>query len=58
MTIIGAPGLAWIEAAGGLVHKPNVFMDLSGWSPNYFDGLIITATPASRPRRCSAPTTR
>ena len=24
-----------------LVHKPNVFMDLSGWSPKYFSPLLV-----------------
>jgi len=25
-----------------LVHKPNVYMDLSGWSPKYFSPLLVT----------------
>ena len=25
-----------------LVHKPNVYMDLSGWSPKYFQPSLIT----------------
>jgi hypothetical protein len=24
-----------------LVHKPNVYMDLSGWSPKYFSPLLV-----------------
>lgn len=43
MTIIMAhPAWPWIdEQLAILVHKPNVFMDLSGWSPSYFDPNLI-----------------
>ena len=43
LTIIMAhPAWPWIEEQLAiLVHKPNVFMDLSGWSPNYFDPNLI-----------------
>src|SRR5579875_141265 len=29
------------EQLAMLVHKPNVYMDLSGWSPRYFSPLLI-----------------
>jgi predicted TIM-barrel fold metal-dependent hydrolase len=38
----GAPGLALAgRAAAVLVHKPNVYMDLSGWSPKYFQPSLV-----------------
>jgi predicted TIM-barrel fold metal-dependent hydrolase len=43
LTIIMAhPAWPWIdEQLAILVHKPNVFMDLSGWSPSYFDANLV-----------------
>jgi uncharacterized protein len=43
LTIIMAhPAFPWVqEQLAVLVHKPNVFMDLSGWSPKYFDPMIV-----------------
>jgi uncharacterized protein len=43
LTIIMAhPAFPWVEEQlAVLVHKPNVFMDLSGWSPKYFDPMIV-----------------
>ena len=32
----------WVEEQlAVLVHKPNVYMDISGWSPKYFNPLLI-----------------
>ena len=43
LTIIMAhQAFPWVEEQlAVLVHKPNVYMDISGWSPKYFDPLLI-----------------
>jgi predicted TIM-barrel fold metal-dependent hydrolase len=43
LTIIMAhPSFPWQdEQLAVLVHKPNVYMDLSGWSPKYFSPLLV-----------------
>jgi predicted TIM-barrel fold metal-dependent hydrolase len=43
LTIIMAhPAFPWVdEQLAVLVHKGNVFMDISGWSPKYFQPLLI-----------------
>jgi predicted TIM-barrel fold metal-dependent hydrolase len=39
------PAWPWQEEQlAMLVHKPNVYMDLSGWSPKYFSPSLITYT--------------
>jgi predicted TIM-barrel fold metal-dependent hydrolase len=36
------PSFPWQdEQLAVLVHKPNVYMDLSGWSPKYFSPLLV-----------------
>src|SRR3972149_5035969 len=42
LTVIMAhPSFPWQdEQLAMLVHKPNVYMDLSGWSPQYFSPLL------------------
>ena len=44
LTIVMAhPSWPWQEEQlAMLVHKPNVYMDLSGWSPKYFSPSLIT----------------
>lgn len=44
LTIVMAhPSWPWQEEQlAMLVHKPNVYMDLSGWSPKYFQPSLIT----------------
>jgi predicted TIM-barrel fold metal-dependent hydrolase len=44
LTIVMAhPAWPWQEEQLALlVHKPNVYMDLSGWSPKYFSPSLIT----------------
>jgi uncharacterized protein len=46
LTIVMAhPAWPWQEEQlAMLVHKPNVHMDLSGWSPKYFSPSLITYT--------------
>lgn len=40
--IMAHPAFPWQdEQLAMLVHKPNVFMDLSGWSPKYFSSLLV-----------------
>lgn len=40
--ILAHPSFPWQdEQLAMLVHKPNVFMDLSGWSPKYFSPLLV-----------------
>ncbi|MEE9199724.1 MAG: amidohydrolase family protein [Dehalococcoidia bacterium] len=43
LTIIMAhPAFPWQEEQlAVMVHKPNVYMDISGWSPKYFSPLLI-----------------
>jgi hypothetical protein len=41
--IMAHPSWPWQEEQlAMLVHKPNVYMDLSGWSPKYFSPSLIT----------------
>jgi len=44
MTIIAAhPSWPWTdEALSVCLHKPNVYIDLSGWSPKYFPPQLVT----------------
>lgn len=40
--ILAHPSWPWQEEALAMaVHKPNVFIDLSGWSPKYFSDSLI-----------------
>jgi uncharacterized protein len=40
--IMAHPSWPWQdEQLAVLVHKPNVFMDLSGWSPKYFQPALV-----------------
>jgi predicted TIM-barrel fold metal-dependent hydrolase len=40
--IMAHPSWPWQEEQlAMLVHKPNVFMDLSGWSPKYFQPSLV-----------------
>ncbi len=40
--IMAHPSFPWVaEQLAILNHKPNVWMDLSGWSPLYFDPLLV-----------------
>jgi len=43
MTIIAAhPSFPWQEEALAVAqHKPNVYIDLSGWSPKYFPDILV-----------------
>ena len=40
--VLAHPAWPWQEEQlAMLVHKPNVYMDLSGWSPKYFSPLLV-----------------
>lgn len=40
--ILAHPGWPWVdESLSMALHKPNVFIDLSGWSPRYFQPQLI-----------------
>jgi predicted TIM-barrel fold metal-dependent hydrolase len=40
--ILAHPAFPWQdEQLAMLVHKPNVYMDISGWSPKYFSPLLV-----------------
>ncbi|RYE01202.1 MAG: amidohydrolase [Sphingomonadales bacterium] len=40
--ILAHPGWPWTdESLSMALHKPNVFIDLSGWSPKYFPAQIV-----------------
>ena len=43
MTIVLAhPSFPWQEEALSVAtHKPNVYIDLSGWSPKYFPPILV-----------------
>lgn len=41
--VLAHPSWPWQEEQlAMLVHKPNVYMDLSGWSPKYFSQSLVT----------------
>lgn len=43
--ILAHPSFPWQEEALSIAtHKPNVFIDLSGWSPKYFPDILIRYT--------------
>ena len=40
--ILAHPSFPWQdEQLAMILHKPNVYMDLSGWSPKYFSPLLV-----------------
>lgn len=40
--ILAHPSFPWQEEALAVAtHKPNVYIDLSGWSPKYFPPILI-----------------
>ena len=40
--ILAHPSFPWQEEALAItVHKPNVYIDLSGWSPKYFPDILV-----------------
>ena len=57
--VLAHPSFPWQDEALSIAtHKPQVFIDLSGWSPKYFPPqLIHYANTLLRNRCCSAPTT-
>ncbi|HEY3727627.1 MAG TPA: amidohydrolase family protein [Solirubrobacteraceae bacterium] len=43
--ILAHPSFPWQEEALAVaVHKPNVYIDLSGWSPKYFPEILVQYT--------------
>jgi predicted TIM-barrel fold metal-dependent hydrolase len=43
--ILAHPSFPWQEEALAVAtHKPNVFIDLSGWSPKYFPDILVRYT--------------
>ena len=58
--VLAHPSFPWQdEAISVCLHKPNVCIDLSGWSPKYFPPSSSVREHASCARRCSsAPTSR
>jgi predicted TIM-barrel fold metal-dependent hydrolase len=43
--ILAHPSFPWQEEALAVaVHKPNVYIDLSGWSPKYFPEILVRYT--------------
>jgi uncharacterized protein len=40
--ILAHPSFPWQEEAISVaIHKPNVYIDLSGWSPKYFPAILV-----------------
>ena len=59
--IMAHPSFPWQdEALSVALHKPQVYIDLSGWSPKYFPphAGAVRQHAAARHKSCSAPTTR
>ena len=58
--VLAHPSFPWQdEAISVCLHKANVYIDLSGWSPKYFPPqLVHYANTQLKTRCCSAPTTR
>ena len=43
--ILAHPSFPWQDEALAIaVHKPNVYIDLSGWSPKYFPEILVRYT--------------
>ena len=43
--ILAHPSFPWQEEALAVAtHKPNVYIDLSGWSPKYFPDILVRYT--------------
>jgi len=43
--ILAHPSFPWQDEALAIaVHKPNVYIDLSGWSPKYFPPILVQYT--------------
>jgi predicted TIM-barrel fold metal-dependent hydrolase len=43
--ILAHPSFPWQEEAISIcMHKPNVYIDLSGWSPKYFPPILVQYT--------------
>ena len=43
--ILAHPSVPWQDEALAIaVHKPNVYIDLSGWSPKYFPEILVRYT--------------
>jgi predicted TIM-barrel fold metal-dependent hydrolase len=43
--VLAHPSFPWQEEALAIaVHKPNVYIDLSGWSPKYFPEILVRYT--------------
>ena len=59
--ILAHPSFPWQEEALSVAqHKPNVYIDLSGWSPKYFPPILVQLREhaAASTRCCSARTIR
>jgi predicted TIM-barrel fold metal-dependent hydrolase len=40
--VLAHPAFPWQDQQLAIIrHKPNVYMDISGWSPKYFDPLLV-----------------
>jgi predicted TIM-barrel fold metal-dependent hydrolase len=40
--VLDNPAFPWQDQQLAIIrHKPNVYMDISGWSPKYFDPLLV-----------------
>jgi predicted TIM-barrel fold metal-dependent hydrolase len=57
--VLAHPSFPWQDEAISIaMHKPQVYIDLSGWSPKYFpSSSSTTPTLFCASRCCSAPTT-
>lgn len=43
--VLAHPSFPWQEEALSVAtHKPNVYIDLSGWSPKYFPPILVQYT--------------
>jgi len=58
--ILAHPSFPWQEeGCRSAQHKPNVYVDLSGWSPKYFPPILVRyANSLLKHKCCSVPTGR
>ena len=58
--VLAHPSFPWQEEALAVAtHKPNVYIDLSGWSPRYFPPILVQYANSLLKHKCySAPTGR
>ncbi len=53
--ILAHPSFPWQdEAISVCLHKPTVYIDLSGWSPKYFSPTLVQYANTLLKQKCSS----